>query len=123
MKSNPNRHNLSLWATTISLTRPVRTRSIMEINPLRLKLMPDPMSLTTSWSGNLADRYAICRWRSSLCFGDETRTYTILLLLSVADALLIDLSVPTSIRTEPDGVNVGFILPASIHLLIVIGFT
>jgi hypothetical protein len=42
MSSKPNRHNLSLWVTTISEISPLIAWSKMESNPFLLKLRPDP---------------------------------------------------------------------------------
>ena len=63
--SKPNRHNRSLWVTTISPIFPLIAASKRVWIPFLLKLRPDPISLIMTWLGNRSLKKSTCRWRSS----------------------------------------------------------
>ena len=66
--SNPNRHNLSRCATTISETCPDKTSSNKALNPFRLKLSPLPTSSISSWFGYRVFRCSSWEFKSSFWF-------------------------------------------------------
>lgn len=115
MSSNPNRHNRSRCATTISWTSPDKIRSKRALSPFRLKLIPDPISWISSWLGYFVLIYCICLSRSSFWFLELTRAYIILVFPKLSEERSYNLRLP--------GVRIVLILPWASQFLRVFGCT
>ena len=78
IKSKPNRHSRSLWATTRVLISLLATRSINLINLRRLKFKPEPISDIQRQPGYWLPKYSCGFFRSSFWELVETLAYNII---------------------------------------------